>query len=344
MKVKHIYWFAYFNISEPSVRYRASYPLKFLKEKKGVNYSIVYPGYDFRSLFQFALVFFEALFFRKSNSIIVFQKIYTHGIYATALKMLLFFRPNNTLYDIDDAEYTRRPAETIQYFMKHCSACSAGSQALVEYISNFNEKVFLLTSPVIDHGVNVSKMEGIIRVGWIGYYGAHRQNLNDLFFPALTKIDFPIRLKLLGGATVADVQEVKCYFESNRNVTIEMPLNIDWLDEQSVYESMATFDLGVSPLIDTEFNRGKSAFKLKQCLSCGVPVLASGVGENKRFLKDGENGYICNTPQEYFDKLQLIIHDHSGLYHKLSSNAKLSFHEFSVSKYSDVFLNYFNED
>jgi len=65
------------------------------------------PGYDFRNLLNFLLTYFSALLCRDKKSIIVFQKIYTHGIDATALKILLFFRKQNTLYDIDDAEYTR---------------------------------------------------------------------------------------------------------------------------------------------------------------------------------------------------------------------------------------------
>jgi hypothetical protein len=70
--------------------------------------SLLYnPGYDFRNLLNLLLTYFSALLCRDKKSIIVFQKIYTHGIDATALKILLFFRKQNTLYDIDDAEYTR---------------------------------------------------------------------------------------------------------------------------------------------------------------------------------------------------------------------------------------------
>lgn len=343
MEIKHIYWFAYFNLDEPSVRYRAKFPLKQLKEKHGITFSIVYPGYDFKNLSNFILTFFSVLLFRKSNSLIVFQKIHTNGIYATALKVLLFFRPQHTLYDIDDAEHTRRPTQTIHHFMKWCSACSAGSKSLVDYIRPFNQNVFLLTSPVIDHGLTKAALEKIMTVGWIGYYGAHRQSLTELFFPALYDIDFPLKLKLLGVSNNVEEQEIKSFFKHNKNISVETPLGLDWLNEHSIYETIATFDIGVSPLLDTEFNRGKSAFKLKQCLSCGVPVLGSSVGENKTFLQDGVNGYLCDNPNEYFQKLTSLKSSQNGSYTKLSVNAKKTFPTFSIDNYCSTFIDYFKQ-
>jgi glycosyltransferase involved in cell wall biosynthesis len=341
MEIKHVYWFAYFNLSEPSVRYRAKFPLQKLKEKYGISYSIVYPGYDYQNISNFLKAFFSALFFRKKNSIIVFQKIYTNGFYTFALKMLLFFRPKYTLYDIDDAEHTRRPTNTIHHFMENCSACSAGSKSLIEYIKQFNQNAFLLTSPVIDHGLIKGKLEKKLTVGWIGYYGAHRMSLTQLFFPALKNINFPLKLKLLGVKDETEKQEIKSYFKENKNISIDTPLSIDWLDEQSIYETIKTFDIGVSPLLDNEFNRAKSAFKLKQYLSCGVPVLASSVGENKEFLEDGVNGYLCDSPIEYFQKLESINNSKDSIYSKLNIHAKSTFPKFSIDNYCSIFINYF---
>ncbi len=343
MKIKHIYWFACFNLNDPSVRYRAKFPLLQLKRTQGISFSIVYPGYDIREVSNFLFIFFSALFFRKSNSVIVFQKIYTNGVYATALKILLFFRPQYTLYDIDDAEHLRRPTQTIHHFMRKCSACSAGSKSLVDYIRQFNQNVFLLTSPVIDHGLTKNALEKTMTVGWIGYYGAHRKCLTQLFFPALYNINFPLKLKLLGVANKEEAQEIKSYFINNPNISVETPLDLDWLDEHSIYEIIKTFDIGVSPLTDNEFNRAKSAFKLKQCLSCGIPVLASRVGENKVFLQDGVNGYLCDHPDDYFQKLTSLKNAQDNSYLKLRHNAKASSPTFSMDNYCCVFYQFFHQ-
>lgn len=341
MKITHIYWFSYFNLAEPSVRYRAKYPLLYLKEKYDVPFSIVYPGYDAKNIQNFIRTFLSVLFFRKKNSLIVFQKINTVGIYTTALKILLFFRSRNTLYDIDDAEYTRRSPETMHYFMRNCSACSGGSESLVNYMKQFNSNVFFLTSPVIDHKITKNKLEKILTIGWIGYYGAHRNSLHTLFFPALLNINFPVKLKLLGVKNNTEIAEINHYFEGNPNIIVETPLNLEWLNENSIYEIIKTFDIGVAPLIDNEFNRGKSAFKAKQCLSCGIPVLASSVGENKRFIQDGVNGYLCETPMDYLEKIMLFKDMQQEGYKKLCKNAKESFTSFSIEHYVLRFLAFY---
>lgn len=344
MDIQYIYWFAYYNPTEPSVRYRAQFPLQYLRDNYGIEYSIVYPGYDFQSIRNFILTYFSALLFRKRNSVIVFQKIYTEGIYAAALKVLLFFRPQYTLYDIDDAEYTRRPVKTLQYFMRNCSACSAGSNSIVNYIRPLNTNVFLLTSPVLDHGITKKTVEEHLTIGWIGYYGAHRNSLTRLFFPALLKIDFPVTLKLLGVSNEMEVEEITYWFRDNKNISVETPLNLDWLNEYSIYKIISTFDVGISPLLDTEFNRGKSAFKLKQCMSCGIPVLGSSVGENTTFLKDGINGYICNNPNEYYHKIKSFSNRQNRHYSELSKNAQNTFPQFSMDLYCSVFLEFFKSN
>jgi glycosyltransferase involved in cell wall biosynthesis len=277
------------------------------------------------------------LFFRKKESIIVFQKIYTNGIYASSLKILLFFRPGQTVYDIDDADYVRRPAETIHYFMKNCSICAAGSQSLVEYIQRLNSSAFLLTSPVINHGLIRAANFSNFTIGWVGYYGAHRNSLHQLFFPAVRAIDFPVTLKILGIASDAEEQEVRAYFKSNHKVQLEIPRNLDWLNEHSIYLQICSFDIGVSPLLNTEINRAKSAFKLKQYLSCGVPVLASRVGENTTFLKEGINGYFCDTPEEFLNSIYTIYQALPDVYSQLSQNALGTIPEFNLDNYWESF-------
>lgn len=343
MKISHVYWFSFYNHDDPSVRYRGKYALQFLKTEYGITYSISYPDYGYKSILQFIYTFFSALLFRKRNSIIVFQKVYTNGIYASALKVLLFFRPKNTLYDIDDAEHTSHPVNTLHYFMQRCSVISAGSKALVEYGQRFNKNVFLLTSPVIEHGIFKTEKENIFTVGWIGYYGAHRQSLTTLFFPALHAINFPLKLKLLGVANTTEHLEITNYFKENKNITIDAPIGLDWHNERFIYQHIATFDVGVSPLLNTEFNRAKSAFKLKQCLSCGVPVLASSVGENKAFLTDGVNGFFCDNPNAYYERL---LHLHSikkETYAWFMGHAKNTTVNFSMQTYCVSLLNYFGK-
>src|SRR5688572_20036627 len=122
MKVKHIYWFAYFNLFSPSVRYRGKYPLDLLKGKYNVTSSFIYPGYHPITIFHFIQIYFSALFFRKKDSIIVIQRVHTNFIYSIALKLLVSIQKDDTLYDLDDAEYYDHSPLTINYFLKRCES------------------------------------------------------------------------------------------------------------------------------------------------------------------------------------------------------------------------------
>jgi len=339
MNIRYIYWFALFDLTSPSVRYRGKYLLDELGSKYGIRYSIAYPGYDLRRMVIFIRMFLSALLFRKKNSLIVIQRVYTRGIYATALKILIRLRGRNSVYDIDDAEYVPNSPETIHFFMKHCTACCVGSQNLLVYARNFNPNSFLLTTPVTFHNKKKIGINQVLTIGWIGcFWGGHRDSLYSLFFPALLTIPFPVKIVILGARSTKDKQELINYLSSNKNVIPDIPEEMDWLDEDAIYERVREFDFGISPLLDTEINRSKSGYKLKQYFSCGVPALGSDIGENSVFLKHGVNGYFCNTPEEYREMILKIKSLPEDEYRALSENAYLSRKEFDIRYYSDAFL------
>jgi glycosyltransferase involved in cell wall biosynthesis len=345
MEVKYIYWFSYFNTELPSVRYRATYPLEALRREQGVDYSIAYPGYDAKSIFRFARMFFSALLFRKKDSLIVVQKLYTNRVYAFALKTLLFFQRKNTQYDLDDAEYLVYPPERINYFIRNCAACSVASEALLQYARKLNPNTFLLTSPVIDHRQTKARKNETLTLGWIGCYGgAHRDSLFDLVFPAIKMLGFDVRLVLLGITEDEHRIEVAEYFANDKHVTLELPGDIDWLDEAAVYVRICAFDLGLAPLLDIEMHRSKSAFKLKQYLSCGVPTLASGIGENSRFIRHGENGFSCNTIGDYHRQMQAVNAMQANDYERLSSGARESVPGFTLTFYGETLLGHYRRE
>jgi glycosyltransferase involved in cell wall biosynthesis len=333
MQIRHIYWFAYFNLDEPSVRYRAAYPLAHLEAQYGITYDLVHPGYDRRSLIRFARAYLGALLFRRRDSVIVVQKLFTRGFYAWALKWLFRIRREGTLYDIDDAEYVRRPPATMHFFMRQAAQVAAGSQTLIDDARAWNAHVSFLGSPVIPHGLQANTRRDRLCIGWIGYYGAHRENLQRCFFPALRDLGFPVRLKLLGVTSAAQYEELQAYFQDQPHVQLDIPLDLDWHDEAGIYADIQDFDIGVAPLLDTHFNRAKSAFKLKQCLSCGVPVLASPVGENVRYLDHGRNGYLCDGPAEFKAGIMALAAADEVAFSRMQAAALATAEAFSLADY-----------
>ena len=84
--------------------------------------------------------------------------------------------------------------------------------------------------------------------------------------------------------------------------------NIEWVEETEV-EDMLTFDIGIMPLADDPFSKGKCGLKLIQYMACGIPSIASPVGVNKDIIRDGENGFLAGSEEEWVEKITLLIQD-----------------------------------
>lgn len=340
MKTRHIYWFAYFDMQEPSVRYRAKYALEAIEQQYGITYDLVIPSYRPVNVLRFAWVYLSVLLNRRKESVIVFEKIRTKRVYATALKMLLRINKKGTIYDIDDADYIKYAPETIHYFMKHSEGCTVGSGALAAYCRQLNEDVCVLTSPVVQHGYVKGARNKRLTIGWIGYYNAHRESLMTLLFPALTALDMDIDFVIMGITKPEQINELFAYFAPHKKVNIVLPENINWLNEDAVYKTIAGFDIGVAPLLNTPVNNAKSAFKMKQYLCCGVPVLGSTTGENSTYLIDGHNGYSCNSADEYVSKINQIATMTDDAYSTMRTNALASCKRFDMEHYCSTLLAY----
>ncbi len=197
-ELNFIYWFSYYNDGFPSVRYRAKYPLNYLKTNYGINYYLVTPGYSIKKIIVFIRAYISALLFRKTNSLIVIQKINSDFIYARLLKFLIKIQNKFTVYDLDDADYLEYPPETILYFIKNCKMVTAGSHELVFDLKHLNTNILLNTSPVPDLKLVKQKKNNILTIGWIGGFGGeHKESLINNFFPALFEIPIPMKLIIM---------------------------------------------------------------------------------------------------------------------------------------------------
>ncbi|MEY2480625.1 MAG: hypothetical protein QOI04_1552 [Verrucomicrobiota bacterium] len=70
---------------------------------------------------------------------------------------------------------------------------------------------------------------------------------------------------------------------------------------------LASFDIGIMPLWDSLWTRGKCGFKILQYTGVGTAVVASAVGMNNQIIVHGENGFLATTQDEWFDCLARLI-------------------------------------
>ena len=84
--------------------------------------------------------------------------------------------------------------------------------------------------------------------------------------------------------------------------------SIDWSEATEV-QSIRGFDIGIMPLLDGPFERGKCGYKLIQYMACGLPVIASPVGVNRQIVDHGVNGFLADSPAEWSAALATLLSD-----------------------------------
>lgn len=128
-------------------------------------------------------------------------------------------------------------------------------------------------------------------IGWIGS-------------PSTTKYLLLIQEAL---AEVCNVDKGRLVAIGCENIQlIGVPFMSQAWREESEAADISQFNVGIMPLPDDPWERGKCGFKLIQYMACGKPVVASPVGVNTKIIKNGINGYLANTKEEWVSALKKI--------------------------------------
>jgi glycosyltransferase involved in cell wall biosynthesis len=90
----------------------------------------------------------------------------------------------------------------------------------------------------------------------------------------------------------------------------DVPLEICAWSEETEVASIQSFDVGIMPLAEGPWERGKCGYKIIQYMACGKPTVASPVGINRQIIKDGENGFLATTTPEWIWALRRLRDDY----------------------------------
>ena len=229
--------------------------------------------------------------------------------YLPALVEQLATRGKRVVYDMDDAffhHYDDSENPLLRgllggkhgKLMTHAAACTCGNEYLREYVSRYCPKTIVLPT-VVDTNVYrpvARTASGPAVIGWIG---------SPTTWPNVRPLLPLLRELCAGGGVVVRAVGAGAMAERDRFPGLEL---VDWSEETEVAE-VQRMDIGIMPLADSPFERGKSGYKLIQYMACGLPAVASPVGVNRTILADGVSGYLATTEPEWREALTRLIAD-----------------------------------
>ncbi len=218
-------------------------------------------------------------------------------------------RDSRLIYDVDDAVWLsgrqtaghylgvlKRASRKVRWLAERAEHIVAGNDILAEHLARYSDAITVVPSLVdtASYTMRVHRQMPVITLGWIGSpttasYLSHIGPVLERFAEQSTR---PVRLVVVGGAAPrlhrVDVHEWRWTPETERTALAEM-------------------DIGLMPLQDTPWARGKCAYKALQYMACGIPPLVSNVGISAAIV--GDAGYVVTRDGQWLDGLHTLAGD-----------------------------------
>ena len=342
----------------PSQRYRFEQYFDFLKQQ-GYNYELSYiidenddlifysPGNilakmwivfksmikrlnDIKKANSFDIVFVQREAFMMGSSF--FEK----QLSKTKAKLIFDFDDSLWLMDTSNAnkmwEWMKSTKKTARII-----SCShlvfAGNNYLQNYAKQFNPNVKMIPT-TIDTEFHKRRQpytnKDKICIGWSGSTTTikHFQQAIPVLKKIKEKYGDKVYFKVMGDSGYR-----------NNELNIQ---GIPWSKETEV-DVLSSFDIGIMPLPDNEWVKGKCGLKGLSYMALEVPTIMSDVGVNSEIIDEGLNGYLAKTEQDWINKLSLLI-DSFELRERIGKNARKTVQgKYSTLSQQAHYINSFNE-
>ena len=211
------------------------------------------------------------------------------------------------VFDFDDAIFVsyRSPSNGYLSYLKFASKTKTicrlashvmvGNPYLAEYARQVNDNVTVVPTTIDTRKYQVRPPktdDGPITIGWTGSFSTvqHLDTLRDALKKLAETENF--RLRVIGTPTY-DLS----------------PIDVEAMPWRAAteLEDLCKIDIGVMPLPDDNWSKGKCGLKALQFMALGIPTICSPVGVNTDIIQDDENGFLAGTEAEWVDKLSLLL-------------------------------------
>jgi glycosyltransferase involved in cell wall biosynthesis len=115
------------------------------------------------------------------------------------------------------------------------------------------------------------------------------------------------------------------------------------LEKKSEVRDLSRIDIGIMPLPDDEWSKGKCGLKGLQYMALAIPTVMSPVGVNENIIRDGENGFLASGTGDWVEKLSRLI-ESVTLRKKMGEKGRQTVvNDFSVEANKHLYLQYFKQ-
>ncbi len=228
---------------------------------------------------------------------LVFEKM----LKRSGAKLVFDFDDAIWNYDISAGNkalgFLKRP-QKVNEIMTMADLVIAGNAFLADHAFQYSNRVEIFPS-TIDleyYSIQPKISNNSVVIGWSGSLTTieHFKSI----IPVLKKI------KQQFGKRVS-FRVFGCPEYSNQELEVE---GIKWTPQNEV-EQITQFDIGIMPLPDNEWTRGKCGMKGLQYMALEVATIMSAVGVNKEIIQEGQNGLLAATEQEWIEKISRLVED-----------------------------------
>ncbi|MFA0031226.1 glycosyltransferase family 4 protein [Vibrio sp. 10N.261.49.A12] len=223
--------------------------------------------------------------------------------------------------------------DKIDRVMEYATAVVVGNDYLADRARVAGAKSIVTIPTVIDlrryPKMPVYKNDNLV-IGWIGSPATQNYivRFNSVFSELSKKHDFTLRL----------VGASKDIVEHLIDINVEV---LSWKEDSEV-DYIRSFDIGIMPLNDGPWEKGKCGYKLIQYMACSVPVVASPVGINSTIVADNNCGLLANTHSQFVSSLDNLLRDEKQRSTMGKAGRKAVEEHYSVQAQLDVLISLFD--
>ncbi len=235
----------------------------------------------------------------KHDTVFMQRPMSTDGNNSTFFEWLLTRFNENLIFDYDDAIFVVNEKK-MKSLVSLSKACICGNDYLADFAKKYNPNTYIIPTP-IDTDKFIPKeasAKELITIGWTGTSG------NYAFFTPKLICDIKDILKRYDNVDFLFICDRK------PEEKFDFPYAFVKWDDATEVNDLQHIDIGLMPLIDSAWTRGKCGFKLIQYGSISIPSVASNVGVNSKVVLDGKSGFLVNEEEaNWAEHLEKLIND-----------------------------------